>query len=75
MYYQNFERISSLLKKEHFHKNLLYFRIIADFEAHNEVDGSNIGNKSTNIYKQNPVLNGYYIISELEDVLEGGCDV
>ena len=26
----------------------------------------------TNIYKQNPVLNGFYIISELEDVLESG---
>ena len=47
-------------------------RIIADLEADNEIDGSNIGNKTTNIYKQNPVLNGYYIISELEDVLESG---
>ena len=28
-----------------------------------------IGNKTTNIYKQNPILNGYHIISELEDVL------
>ena len=26
----------------------------------------------SNIYKQNPVLNGYYIISELKDVLESG---
>ena len=58
--------------KKHFHKNPLYFRIIADFEADNEVDGSSVGNKTTNIYKQNPVLNGYYIISELEDVLESG---
>ena len=58
--------------KKHFHKNPLYFRIIADFEAVNEIDGSNIGNKTTYIYKQNPVLNGYYIISELEDVLESG---
>ena len=31
-----------------------------------------MGNKTTNIYKQNPVLNGYHIISELEDVLESG---
>ena len=50
----------------------MYIRIIADFEADNEVDGSNIGNKTTNIYKQNPVLNGYYIITELDDVLESG---
>ena len=58
--------------KKHFHKNPLYFRIIADFEANNEIDGSNIGNKTTNIYKQNPVFNGYSIISELEDVLKSG---
>ena len=58
--------------KKHFHKNPLCFRIIADFEADNEIDGSNIGNKTTNIYKQNPVLNGYFIISELEDVLKSG---
>ena len=58
--------------KKHFHKNPLYFRIYADFEADNEEDGSKIGNKTTNIYKQKPVLNSYYIISELEDVLESG---
>ena len=56
----------------HFHKNPLFFRIIADFGADNEVDGSSVGDKTTNIYKQNPVLNGYYLISELEDVLESG---
>ena len=44
--------------QKHFHKNQLYFRIIADFEADNEIDGSSLGNKTTNIYKQNPVLNG-----------------
>ena len=27
-------------------------------------------NKTTNIYKQNPVCNGYYMISELDDVLQ-----
>ena len=63
---------SHLSWKKHFHKNLLYFRIIADFEADNEVDGSNIGNKTTNIYKQNPVLNGYYVVSDLEDLLKSG---
>ena len=61
---------SHLNWKKHFHKNPLYFRIYADFEADNEKDNSIIGNKTTNIYKQNPVLNGYYIISELEDVLK-----
>ena len=61
---------SHLHWKKHFHKNPLYFRIYADFEADNEKDNSIVGNKTTNIYKQNPVLNGYHIISELEDVLK-----
>ena len=49
---------SHLSWKKRFQKNPLYFRIITDFEADNEVDGSNIGNKTTNIYQQNPVLSG-----------------
>ena len=61
---------SHLNWKKPFHKNLLYFRIYADFEADNEKDNSIIGNETTNFYKQNPVLNGYHIISELEDVLK-----
>ena len=60
------------MKKKHFHKNPLDFRFIADFEADNEMENSSVGNKTTNIYKQTPVLNGYYIISELEDVLKSG---
>ena len=59
---------SHLHWKNHFHKNPLYFRIYADFEAVNEKDNSSIGNKTTNIYKQNPILNGYHIVSELEDI-------
>ena len=61
---------SHLNWKKHFHKNPLYFRIYADFEADNEKDNSIIGNKTTNIYKQNPVPNGYQIESELEDILK-----
>ena len=61
---------SHLHWKKHFHKNPLYFRIYADFEADNEKDISSIGNKPTNIYKQNPVLNGYNIVSELDGVLK-----
>ena len=53
-------------------KKLFDFRIIADVEAANEIDDSSLGDKTTNIYKQNPVLNGYYTISELEDVFESG---
>ena len=60
---------SHLHWKKHFHKSPLYFRIYADFEADNEKDDSVVGNKTICIYKQNPVLNGYHIVSELEDVL------
>ena len=63
---------SHLCWKKHFHKNPIYFRIYADFEAANEKDDSKIGNKTTIIYKQKPVLNGFYIISELNDILESG---
>ena len=58
--------------KIHFHKNLLYFRTYADFEADIENDNSSIGNKTIYIFKQNPVHNGYHIESELEDVLKSG---
>ena len=58
--------------KKHFHMNPLYFRIYADFAADIETDNSSMGNKTTNFYEHNPVLNGYRIISELEDVLEIG---
>ena len=58
--------------KNHFHKNPLYFRIYADFETDNEKDNSNVGYKTTIIYKQNPVHNGYRIVSKLDDVLQSG---
>ena len=61
---------SHLHWKKYFHNNQLYFRIYADFEAVNENYDSVVGNKTTNIYKQNPILNGYHIVSELEDVLK-----
>ena len=56
--------------KKYFQKNKFYFRIYADFEADNKKENTNIGDKTTNIYKQEPVCNGYYIKSELEDVLK-----
>ena len=58
--------------KKNFHKNPLYLLIYADFEAYNEIFNSDRGNKTINIYKQNAVLNGYHIVSELEDVLKNG---
>ena len=60
------------MEKKHFQKNLIYFRIFADFEADNEIDNSNIGNKTTDINKQTPECNGYYIVSELDDILKNG---
>ena len=60
------------MEKEHFHKNLLYFRTDADFEADNEIDNSSVGNKTTTIYQQDLVLNGYETVSELEDILKSG---
>ena len=48
----------------------MLFRIYADFESEKEKDNSSIGNKKTNIYKQNPIPNRYRIVSELEDVLQ-----
>ena len=36
------------------------------------MDNTHIGNKTTNIHKQNPILNGDYIISELEHVIKSG---
>ena len=63
---------SHLHWNKHFYKNPFFFRIYADFEADNEKDNSSIGNKTTNIYKQNPVLNGYHIESELEYLSKSG---
>ena len=44
--------------KKQFYMNSLCFRNIADFEADTEIDGSILGNKTKNIYKQNPILSG-----------------
>ena len=41
----------------------LFFRIYADFEADNGIENSTTGKTTTNIYKQNPALNGYHIES------------
>ena len=46
--------------------------IIADFEADNEIANSSIRNKTTNIFTQNPVNNGCYIVSDLDNVLKSG---
>ena len=63
---------SHLWWKKQFHKSPLYFKIDADFEADKEIHFSSIGNGTTNIHKQNPVCNGYYIVPELDDVLKSG---
>ena len=61
---------SHIYWKKYFQKIKLYFRIYADFEADNKKENTDIGDKTTNIYKQEPVCNGYQIVSDLEDVLE-----
>ena len=66
---------SHIYWKKLFHNNHLYFRIYADFGADNEKNNSSIGSKTTNFYKQNPVLNGYHIVSELDDVLQSGYHI
>ena len=58
--------------KKHYQKVPLYFRIYADFECNNSPVDTNIGEHTTNIYKQNPVCNGYYIVSDLPSVLQSG---
>ena len=59
--------------RDHYQKNPLYFRIIGDFVADNEIeDGKIVGNKATNNCTQTSELNGYYIISELENVVKCG---
>ena len=63
---------SHLHWKDLSNKKPLSFRIYANFEADNEIDKSSIGNETTNTCKQNPVLNGYQVISELEIDLKGG---
>ena len=63
---------SHIYWKIFFQKNKLYFRIYADFEADNIKEDTIIGDKTTNIYKQEPVRNGYHIVSELDHVLKNG---
>ena len=63
---------SYIYGKKYYQKNKLYFRIYADFEADNKEEKTSIGVKTTNIYKQEPVCNGYNIVSELEDILKSG---
>ena len=54
-------------------KKIHFFKIYADFEGGKEKANSIIGNKTTNSYEQNPVLNGYHRESEVEDVLQSSC--
>ena len=63
---------SHLPWRDQFHKNPLFSRINADFEADNEIDDSSIGDKTTNIVEQIPVCIGYRIESELNDNLNCG---
>ena len=61
---------SHLHWKKHFHKYQLFFRIYTDFEADNGKNTSNMGNKTTNIFKQNPVLNGFVLSINTKDIFK-----
>ena len=56
--------------KDHFKKKPINFGKYADFEADNAINFSSIGNETTIIYKQNPVLYGYQKESKWEDGLK-----
>ena len=62
---------SHLMWKKYFHKIPLYFRIYGDFECKNSIaELQHIGKKSKNVFRQNRTCNGFYIVSELNDVLQ-----
>ena len=63
---------SHLYSKKFFHKIKIYFRKYEDFGAGKDFDKSNMGDKTTKLHKQNPVSNGYYIVSDLNDVSKIG---
>ena len=73
---------SHLYWRKNFQKNPFYWRIYADIEADKNFDHSNMGiemssgaknsNQRTNIFKQNPVGNGFCIVSELNIILKSG---
>ena len=61
---------SQVFRIKNFHKNPFYFRVYADCEADNEIRNSTIEKKASNFYKQYPVFNGYFIVSEINDILQ-----
>ena len=62
---------SHICWEDHFHKNPICFRIVADFEADYEIeDCKAVCNKTTNNYKQNLAGSGFCILSELSVVLQ-----
>ena len=63
---------SNLYWRKCFHKAKIVFKNYADFEVDNETDKSNLGDKTTNIFKHNPACNDYHIVSELNDVSQSG---
>ena len=50
----------------------MYFAINGDFEAANEIEKSNIGNKTIENFQPKPVCIGYYKKSEMIDILQSG---
>ena len=50
-------------------KRIHFFWTYADFEGANEINSSNKTNRLTKNFQQSPKCNGYYIVSDLHDVL------
>ena len=45
---------------------------ILKLKMNSTIDNSSVGNETTNVYKQNPVLNVYQKESEMDDNLQSG---
>ena len=58
-----------ILLEKNFQKISFSFRMFEDFEADNEFDNSKVGDGTTNFYTQNLICTGYYMKSDLYDVL------
>ena len=59
------------MEKTFSYESILFWDF-ADFDSGNEVDNSNIGDKTTNIYEQNLILTGLCENSDLEAMLKSG---
>ena len=55
-----------------FQKTEFWNKVNVDIKADNVIGDSNVRDETTKVYKQDPVSNDYYILSELNVVLRSG---